>query len=160
METITVAHVEQPAQGRKQGTVIDTHGNKWKVWPDKLANYSPGNTYDITYKVNNFKGFESKVIDNSVMKSAGQAPLQAAQPSFLPANYTKDEMIFVCGALNHALGATLTLNKVNVLGATNMLREVWAETFARAPVKIKSKVETGVNPDFNDEIPDFGDSSQ
>jgi len=45
METITVAKVEQPAPGRKQGTVHDTKGARWKVWADKLANYNVGSTY-------------------------------------------------------------------------------------------------------------------
>jgi hypothetical protein len=161
MEIITVAHIEQPAPGRKQGTLIDTQGNKWKVWPDKLANYAPGNTYDITYKVNNFKGFESKVIENSVLKAAGpllEGPQVKAPSTWLPpapTNYTKDEMIFVCGIVNHAVGAGLTVSKANILGVTNAMREVWAETFAKAPVKIRSKVESGVDPDFNDSIPDF-----
>jgi hypothetical protein len=47
------------------------------------------------------------------------------------------------------------VSKANILGVTNAMREVWAETFAKAPVKIRSKVESGVDPDFNDSIPDF-----
>ena len=47
-ETITVANIELPAAGRKQGTITDSSGNRWKAWADKLADYRVGSTYTIT----------------------------------------------------------------------------------------------------------------
>src|SRR5450631_2557537 len=96
METITVAKVETPAAGRKQGTVHDTKGARWKVWGDKLANYNVGSTYDITYKTNSFNGTNFNVIENAVLKAAGSPQqVQAAAATHTQGDEKRSEDIAV-----------------------------------------------------------------
>ena len=48
--TITVAFVNQPKEGKKTGTVKDTNDQFWLVWPNKLSQFQPGETYEVVYE--------------------------------------------------------------------------------------------------------------
>lgn len=54
--TITVQRIIQPTGNRKSHSVKDIDGVMYGVWPDKIALFREGESYDIEYKVNE-RGF-------------------------------------------------------------------------------------------------------
>lgn len=149
---ITVAGITPPAAGKKQGDIIDTQGNKWKVWGDKLHLYQMGGSYSITYETNEFKGQQFNVI-KTVNPAAPQqqprvqqpAPVQAAQQG---QQFTsKDEMIFVCGVINNAMGNSninpFEITITEFISMVNKSRQAWRNTFGKS--------QSG--GDMDDEIP-------
>lgn len=55
---ITVQYVNQPKAGKKMGSVKDTTGALYGVWPDKLGLFQPGKAYEIEFKTSE-GGFKS-----------------------------------------------------------------------------------------------------
>lgn len=165
---ITVASKADPKPGGKQGKVVDTAGNSWQVWQDKLALYHIGGSYRIdNYKTNNFNGRTLNVIDRMTPVGAhipgALTRTQSAGSIPIPSLISKDETpkrIFVCGALNACLNNQSfnpdSLTKGYLIAMTNMFIEVYEETFGRQ-YPIPSKIESGkvVHDDMEDEIPDF-----
>lgn len=149
--TITVARVEYPEAGKKQGKVHDTTGKKWQVWADKLQNYQPGLSYVIK-KIEPFeyKGQTYYTIMESALLPGGAAPPQAmgqmpppapiAQqhqarqqlPFFTP----KDEMIFVCGIINNMMSNPnmnpSTLQQTDLIQLVILARTAWRNTFGKS----------------------------
>lgn len=148
---ITVAGILPPEQGKKQGKIKDTAGGSWNVWGDKLHNYQIGQTYNIVYEENEFNNSKFYVIKsfNAIGPVLAQpatpqprAPMPAAMPS------AKDEMIFVCGALNNALAnpnvQPFQIGTTEMVAFINLARQSWRLTLGKTP---KSEDE------FRDEIP-------
>lgn len=158
--TIQVAQVSPPQPGKKRGKISDTQGNTYQAGYPMLNNFQPGGTYTINYKDDSFNGFAFKVIEGlqSAPGTANPPPLASQQTTAVPQTHTPKgahsvndplpERIFVCGALNAALGnpnvnpATLTTNQLTVM--VKSYREVFARTFGGKPT---------VADELDDEIP-------
>lgn len=166
---ITVSGVTPPAPGKKRAKITDTGGGIYQVDAAQMHNFAPGSSWSVVYKDDSFNGFAFKVIEKfnpagSVNVAPGgtvpipnppyqhMAPPQAAKADPLP------ERIFVCGALNAALGNPNInpggLTEDQVVGLVNNFRRAFARTFggrrddATAPVPNPQ-----VNQDMSDEIP-------
>lgn len=168
--SITVAAVTPPAPGKKRARVSDTEGNVYQVDGGAMFNFAPGSSWNIVYKDDSFNGHTFKVIEKFNPTSTVAAPQagaavpyqQHAAPSQTmmapPKVDPLPERIFVCGALNAALGnpgvnpAALTEDQLVVM--VNGFRRVFARTFggrrgdATAPVPNPQQSE-----DMSDEIP-------
>jgi len=152
--TITVAGITPPAQGKKQGKIADTAGNNWNVWGDKLQNYRMGVTYNITYEENEFNNVRYNVIKNA--EPAGQGTQQTTMPLAQPrvampppsVATPKDEMIFVCGALNHTLAnqniSPLELTAMEIGDFVNKLRTVWKGTLGSQKSRSEGEMDDAI----------------
>lgn len=136
---ITIEKIWQPSAGKKWGNLQATNGNRYFGPPAMLANYAEGETCIVEYELGGndgtLKGLKRKVTQ---AKNGGPAmPAQSAIVSASSPTYTKDEMIFVCGALNHMLGNQMVdpakVTTAQGIATVNMLREVWAATFGQIP---------------------------
>ena len=117
METImTVASVKPPLPGKKQASVIDTQGNRWGVWADKLAAYNAGHTYKIiSFTENEYQGKIFKTITKAEPMGGAPAGYPAASPTSVSvaASYSTADAkanqnatrrdIFICGAFNNIM---------------------------------------------------------
>lgn len=160
---ITVADINQPAPGKKQGKVIDTTGKTWQVWADKLYLYAPGQSYNITYKTTNFNGKDYYTIDQSAPAGSaaiappprGTTPTQRAAAVVPPiptvsdyqeAERIKRRDIFVQGILNNSAQNQdfVSMQTEELIGFTEKLMIVWFNTLGKKPQTAS---------DMNDEIP-------
>lgn len=169
--SITVANVTPPQPGKKRAKVSGTDGNVYQVDGAQMHNFAPGSSWSIVYKDDSFNGFPFKVIEkfNPAGAPAGLAPNMGQpvqQPQYAPnppQHFTPKadplpERIFVCGALNAALGnpgvnpTMLTEDQLVVL--VNNFRRVFARTFggrrddATAPIQNPQQ-----DTEMSDEIP-------
>lgn len=138
--TITVAGILPPGQGKKQGKVKDTAGGSWNVWGDKLHLFQMGATYDINYEENSFNNTTFYLIKSFAPAStAGATPAPQPRPATLPSAMpvtSKDEQIFVCGALNNALAnpnvSPFQLQTTDMVNFVNLIRHTWRQTLGKA----------------------------
>lgn len=149
---ITVAGITPPGVGKKQGKVSDTTGGVWNVWGDKLHLYRMGVSYDITYEDGEFNGRHFKTIKtanptNAAPAQATPQPQQHTAPP--PSNQNKDEMIFVCGALNNALSnpnaMPFELTAIELATFVKKIRQVWRATIGNS--------QQSSDDDMNDSVP-------
>jgi hypothetical protein len=49
---VTVAYVNDPKPGKKNGSIKDDQGQYWSVWPNMLRQFEPGETYELDYEQN------------------------------------------------------------------------------------------------------------
>ncbi len=151
---ITVATITPPAAGKKQATLIATNGERWGVWPDKMAGYQPGATYKITKHTENaFQGKIFKTITESeiIPPATGVHRPTPAAPKTAQYVATAEDptprRIFICGAFNNLL-ANQNVNPL-ALEASDMIRiiglfdQVWRNAVNRPQH----------SDDMNDEIP-------
>lgn len=151
---ITVAGITPPAVGKKQGDVIDTQGNKWKVWGDKLHLYQMGATYNINYDTNEFKGQNFNVVKAVSPASTPSAPYvpqhgisgpAPTQPAAQGQQYTaKDKLIYICGLMNYSVGNSAVnpfeITLIELKAQQDKYEQLWRATF-------------GKRNDMDDEIP-------
>jgi len=147
--TITVAGISPPGQGKKQGHVIDTQGDKWNVWGDKLHNYQMGVTYEITYDPSEFNGAKFNVVKTAKPLAATSgggggggipyttsAPRRVEVPQSLPQPTAKDEMIFVCGVVNNAMSNTninpFEITLTELIAMVDKARSAWRNTLGKS----------------------------
>src|SRR5437016_10598295 len=55
-ETVTIAYVNQPKEGKKMGSIKTTNGQYFNVYLDKLGLFGVGQTYEIEYGSREFQG--------------------------------------------------------------------------------------------------------
>lgn len=126
---ITAQYVNEPKIGKKMGSVKDTHGNYFYIWPNDLQKISPGQTFTVDYTRGNKDGmfFVKKVHLGPGVQQNPQAPIDAP-PSGHPAAFDApvpageqfvpelpvtekdptDENIFVTGNTQRIMGGLAT----------------------------------------------------
>ena len=127
--TVYVEAVNQPAPGKKMGSVKTKElGTVW-AWPNQLDHMQAGNAYRIKYKVNdNFKSI-AEVMGAVVEKAK---PVEAPEQSnAVPVVDPLPERIFVCGVVNSAVSSGKDPTVANLIGIVNAARQAWAETFGK-----------------------------
>lgn len=166
-QTITVAAIEAPGIGKKQGRIVDSTGKKWNVWADKLANYQQFRTYEIIYETNEFKGIIFDVIKSAVAVGGESPPPRTSAANYQsppktytnpPATYDDNQRrmdIFVCGAFNNAMANPntnpLVMNAENMIMLINNLKTAWKRTLG--PQAQPTLIRGGLDNELNDEIP-------
>ena len=152
MTEITVAKVEPPAPNRKQGTIHDTKGARWKVWADKIPNYAVGSTYEITFKTNQFNNQTFNVIDSAKpLSTASPQQAQAAAATYTHADDKKSEQIAILALVKPWIEKIQVGDAAAMEHAIRAARTAWRQAW-------KSRVESSRPPldDMDgDIIPDF-----
>lgn len=157
-EVITVAEVKWPQPGKKTGSVYDTRGTRWLVWPDQLSNFKQGQSYEIgETKSSVFNGQKyTTIMSYTPITGSRETPQhnvvspsafrQAPPPPPKADDRERRRDIFVCGAFNNIMSNPnvnpLVLNKQEVIHLINMLKEAWTNTLSGTPPR----------DDMNDEI--------
>lgn len=97
--TIRVAGTEAPATGKKRGRIKDESGTLYQAVPDFLNTVKIGQSYELTYKDDEFNGNKFRVVEG-VKPAANVAPQpMAARPQVAYSDPHKDESIAVLAIL-------------------------------------------------------------
>jgi len=128
-QNVTIAFVNQPKVGKKNGSIKTKDGEMFGVPPEKLAMFQQGGQYQLEYSERQFNG----QIYRTVVAAHLLAPPQASggnKYSPVTDNDATAERIFVCGALNaHIQSGQAEMSLSHIGNVVNMLRQVWSETF-------------------------------
>jgi len=160
MVTITVASIEWPKEGKKQGAIIDSTGKRWGVWADKVGTFQQFGTYEITYKTNEFRGTTYYTLDTATLVAGNGVQPPRPTPTVInmpPRSDSADNQrrmdIFVCGAFNNIMANPNTKpqewTSEGMAGMIKTLKTVWLRTLGPQPDPISSTR----NNDMNDDIP-------
>ena len=77
---IEVKYVNPPREGQKTGSVKATDGKYYNVWPEKLDQFTEGQSYEVEVEPREFKGETYRTIKRVLANGAGHtAPAPAAQ---------------------------------------------------------------------------------
>lgn len=166
--TITVANVEYPQAGKKQGRITDSTGKMWGVWANEVSNYQQFTSYEVLeYKTNDFKGKTYYTIVRSKPVNlngggAGATPRPTGQPvrptpppvQAYDVDVQRRMDIYICGAFNNIM-ANPGVDPVNMtpeamISLVNQLKAVWKRTLGpQAQESVQAGSENGF---YNDEI--------
>lgn len=160
-EIITVKEIIWPAQGKRQGKVIDTTGKSWQVWADKLSGFQQDGSYELLeVGASEFQGKTYYTIKSVKPVTHGMRLTPPPTPTSRPQEHTMDHErrrdIFVCGAVNSILGHPtidpLTFAGAQLVDIINKLKYVWEQTLG--PNAPKAPLRRGeADATFNDDIP-------
>lgn len=156
---ITVAHVA-PAKGPgKSAWVKSTDGVMFGIWPDKLGNLRPGETYEIEFssKVSNGTTYRDikhlriatppgpapaafTAVPRAQSLSSAAATPEARQSGgnassyYRPTSPRDAERMFVCSTLNAFIQTgRVDCDARHLVHHIGQLREAWAQTFGSDP---------------------------
>lgn len=150
--TVTVAFVNPPAQGRKQGNIKTDDGNYYGVQPSMLGLFSKGGKYEINFDSREYNGKTYHTVTSVKALGGGSETAQGGGKGTDPAT---SENIFVCGIMN-ALASSGSLGDVtpeNIALLTNNLRMGWRRGLVPASKPASTMTKQQSQDDMNDEIP-------
>lgn len=137
---ITVKYINPP-KGKGPASVKDATGKYWKFWTREipLETFAENGCYTIGYKTEKYNDQDQFYIQQA-MENGSVAPAAAtpkvnghSNGKYQPTDNATSERIFVCGALNAAVGA----GKVDVyapdelVSAVEALRSAYQATFGK-----------------------------
>jgi len=161
-EQVTIAYVNPPKPGKKQGSIKTEDGRYFGVWPDKLGGFQKGMTCTIDYEVSTASDGSGRQFYN--LKNAytslgtpigGGGP--APQPGLFPHKQAKGggastEEMFVMGFLNRCYQGAHDVPDREVLVKQGVdLLYAWRKIFA--PAEKQAQVATPTPPLPDDDIP-------
>jgi hypothetical protein len=125
---IEIAETHPPGYGKKVATVVARGGDKFEIWPEKLAGLHVGARYDVDVDEREYNGRTIKKITKATPANGASKP--AANGSTAPAPVTSGEPEFVARVLAALIlkGEVLN-NKRQLFETTQMLRGLWGATF-------------------------------
>lgn len=153
--TVTVAYVNQPAEGKKQGNIKTDGGDYYGVAPAMLGQFQPKGKYEITYESRDYNGKTYHTV-KTVKALGGPAPSTTGSGG--NRDEATSENIFVCGIMN-ALATSGNIGDItpeNIALLTNNLRMGWRRGLVPAGKTATSGMAqkpAQPDPDLNDEIP-------
>ncbi len=163
-ETITVAGIWPPKEGRRTGSLKTTTGDWFDVWPDKIPQFSKGGTYVIEYTTKESNGRVYKTVKAIVGAPGGSGQVQGgAAPR--GGSYTRQddpavaERIYCCGIVNAAAAALASkglLTAEALVQITNAARLAWRRTFGAGDLKTTAIPTPADEPPPHDEDPFAG----
>lgn len=125
--TITVDYVNQPKSPKGPGS-IKSGGVYYKVWPDMLAQFQQGASYDVEYDTEMYNGKEQHTIKKA--RVAGQATAPSPKTNGAVPHAAKDEQIFcVALAKSYIEAGQLPLKHTELVSALKMFQvtydQIW-----------------------------------
>lgn len=141
--------------------VVDTNGDKYYVFSDKVHNYDIGGVYDVTYKLSQFK---TRNVDSAVRSRAAPAPAQPRAPTqhassntYRETSATDAERMMVTALVRAGVQAgSVALNEQDLTNAINDVRAAWRNTFGAPAVPAARQAvapQRRADDDMNDTIP-------
>ncbi len=124
-ETITVAYVNAPKDGKAYGSIKTQDGKFISVHGDKLGQFQKGGSYVVEYETTE-KGYHNfkRLVSNGNTPQAAPAGAPPRADDLATA-----ERIFVCGAVNNAVAAGHSTDWPSLVALVNNLRNAFAFTF-------------------------------
>lgn len=149
--TITVKYVNQPKPGKKMGSIKDTAGNIYGVYPEKLALFQQNGTFEIEYKQN---GDFKQVVGVKPAGGLSPAPQSNGGGNYRPTSPVDAERMYVCSLVNAGIQAgRIDFTEGAIEAATNAARNAWRNTFgAVTPLNTPAPPVRG-RSDMDDSIP-------
>lgn len=150
--SIKVTGIYPPDAGKKKARVRVDNGEYYYVWPDQLDKLAQGNSYEIDFTSDDFKGKTYKTIKAirasggggnfpasddmnaasapAISKTYKPWPGASAPAQKNPANPHKDEMIFVMNQAAAAINAgQVIVGSPEYIPFINKLRSAYGATF-------------------------------
>jgi hypothetical protein len=133
---IEVKFADPPMDGKKLATIKTTTGDVYGVWPNMLALFRPGQSYQIEFSERQFNGRTYRKIAKCTPQQAGAPSTNGRAHNGHAITDAKDaERAFVCSILNAAIqGGQVEFTRQAVGTAVQMLRGVWQATFGEHAV--------------------------
>jgi hypothetical protein len=121
---IEIAETHSPQFGKKVATVIAKGGDKFEIWPEKLADIQVGGKYEVDVAERDYNGRTIKKITKATPVNGAAKPATNGS-----AVHTDGEPQFVATVLAALIAAGEVKNdKKQLFDATNMLRGLWGAT--------------------------------
>lgn len=136
--TVTPKFIDPPKEGKKNWRVKDANNEVWSIPANLKDKFTVGQPIDIAYEDTSFQGKTFHMVKDARPAAAqSQAPAPQTNGHTAPHQngnghqaVNKDEMIFVCGALNNALNSgKVEPSTVAMTAFVNAARQTWAATF-------------------------------
>lgn len=155
--TITVAAIEWPKPDKKLGAIIDSSGQRFGVWPDKLPGYQQGRSYEIGYESSEFKGKTYYTVKTATPTSSAAPGLIIPRPPTPPnrSASTEDDQrrmdIFVSVLINNSSFDPATAPESEVVDVIKKFKNIWKRVYGPQP---QETLERGaLNRELDDNIP-------
>jgi len=123
---IEIAETHPPGYGKKVATVIAKGGDKFEIWPEKLADLRIGERYDVDVAEREYQGRKIHKITKATPANGAAKPNGHA-PAATTADGEPEFVATVLAAL--IMKGEVANNKRQLFDATQMLRGLWGATF-------------------------------
>jgi len=124
---IEVAETHPPGYGKKVATVIAKGGDKFEIWPEKLADLRVGAKYDVDVAEREYQGRKIHKITKATPANGAAKPANGPAPAAMTADGEPEFVATVLAAL--IMKGEVANNKRQLFDATQMLRGLWGATF-------------------------------
>src|SRR5437016_13153417 len=115
-ETVTIAYVNQPKEGKKMGSIKTANGQYFNVYPDKLNLFEVGQTYAIEYDSREFQGkMYHNVKSVSPSSPTRQNNITADRPNRIERQHSQEMAVMFARLKLHSHGQHLTTNGFHTL---------------------------------------------
>jgi hypothetical protein len=124
---IEITETHPPAFGKKVATVIAKGGDKFEIWPEKLADFQVSARYDVDVAERSYNGRTIRKITKATPANGAARPRGGAVAA-------DGESQFVGAVLAGLIAAGEVKNdKKQLYDATMMLRGLWGAAFGGRP---------------------------
>ncbi len=127
LATVTVKFINQPKEGKKEGSIRVQDDSFYGVPPALLAQFQQGGTYEVDYTTREWQGKTFKSVKS--VKAVGAAPAApGGGKGFAPKDPSE---IWVCALLKEAIGVGQLniLNEDDCALAGETQKRVWRRLF-------------------------------
>ena len=124
---IEVTETHPPKFGKKVATVVAAGGEKFEIWPEKLADLKAGARYDVDVEERDYNGRTFPKITKATPVNGAAKPANGHAPTATTADGEPEFVATVLAAL--IMKGEVANNKRQMFDATEMLRGLWGATF-------------------------------
>jgi hypothetical protein len=124
---IEIAETHPPGYGKKVATVIAKGGDRFEIWPEKLADLKAGARYDVDVEERDYNGRTFRKITKATPVNGAAKPANGHAPTATTADGEPEFVATVLAAL--IMKGEVANNKRQLFDATQMLRGLWGATF-------------------------------
>ncbi len=132
---MTVKYVNAPKDGKKRGSIKGTDDSFIGAFPDKLAMFEPGKTYDIEVSETESNGVTYRNVKSATPVDVPISPAASTNGSgsYRPTCPTDAKRMFVCAQLSALIRSGEVKNdKRQLWETTQMLCSLWDHSFGEA----------------------------
>lgn len=127
---IEIASIRAPKEGKKVGTVVDTNGRPFEIWPDKMNGLTEGGRYEVEIREREWNSRTIRQITKAKPAETVQAANGNARTIPIATVAPDAELAFVSSALNAFIAAgKVNLDARELIQATTTLRMLWSASF-------------------------------